>query len=66
VTNRAEVRRSIRTVLISSATVGTICEALPHLARGTIEREVHYLCSRQALAWNGRTGRGSKYVKQEV
>ena len=62
---RVETRRAIRSVLGTPATLETICQSLPHLARGTIAREVNYLRDRQALVLVGY-GRGSRYVRQEV
>ena len=62
---RAEVRRAIRSVLGTPTTLGNICQSLPHLARGTITRELSYLRNREALVLVG-SGRASHYVKQEV
>lgn len=62
---RAEVRRAIRSVLGTPTTLGNICQSLPHLARGTITRELSYLRNREALVLVGY-GRASHYVKQEV
>ena len=58
----AETRRAIRAALTKAMTVGDICQSLPELRRGTIERELGYLVERGAVAWNGRHGTASKYT----
>ena len=58
----AEIRRAIRAALTKAMTVGDICQSLPELRRGTIERELNYLVGRGAVAWNGQHGMASKYT----
>lgn len=65
VEQRAEIRRAIRSILGQPTTIDMVCESLPHLARGTITREISYLRSRNSLVLNGH-GRASRYVKLEM
>jgi|SRR5271157_3949723 len=58
----AEVRREIRGALNKAMAVGAICQALPHITRGAIVRELGYLVGRGTIGWNGCRGPGSKYV----
>jgi len=58
---KAECRRAILALTETPRNIGSLCESLPGLERGLIEREVGYLCERKALTWNGGRGPASMY-----
>jgi len=60
----ASTRRSIIGLLNSgSKAIGELTQALPAIDSYLINRELKTLCDKKAVAWNGKMGVASKYIR---